>query len=54
LRALEAALEALDLAGGVEDHLLAREERVAAVADVDAQLRPGRTDLEMSSCTRRI
>ena len=38
LGALEAPLEALDLAGGVEDHLLAREERVAAVADVDAQL----------------
>ena len=36
--ALEALLEALDLAGGVDDRLLAREERVAVAADVDAQL----------------
>src|ERR1035437_5146185 len=46
LGALEAALEPLDLACGVEDHLLAREERVAAVADVDAQLGSSRADLE--------
>jgi hypothetical protein len=36
-RALEPLLEALDLAGGVNDCLLAREERVAIRADVDAQ-----------------
>ena len=36
-RALEALLEALDLAGRVDDRLLAREERVAVRADVDAQ-----------------
>src|SRR5678815_5289695 len=36
--ALEALLEALDLAGRVDDRLLAREERVAVAADVDAEL----------------
>src|SRR3972149_3069277 len=41
---LEALLEALDLAGGVDDRLLARVERVAVAADIDAQLRPGGTD----------
>src|ERR1035437_1639045 len=46
LGALEAALEPLDLACGVEDHLLAREERVAAVADIDAQLGASGADLE--------
>src|SRR5438045_4902724 len=35
---LEALLEALDLTGRVHDRLLAREERVAVAADVDAQL----------------
>ena len=37
--ALQALLEALDLAGRVDDRLLAREERVAVAAHVDAQLR---------------
>ena len=35
---LEALLEALDLAGRVDDGLLARVERVAVGADVDAEL----------------
>ena len=45
--ALEAALEALDLAGGVDDVLLAREERVAVAADVHAHLVAGAADLEL-------
>src|SRR5690606_28174154 len=36
---LVAAAEALDAAGGVDDALLAREERVAHGADLDADLR---------------
>src|SRR5262245_22293817 len=36
--ALQALLEALDLAGRVDDRLLARVERVAVAADVDPQL----------------
>src|SRR5215204_34066 len=36
---LQALLEALDLAGGVDDVLRAREERVAVAAHVHAQLR---------------
>src|SRR5262249_57877187 len=42
--ALQSLLEPLDLAGGVDDRLLAREERVAVRADVDAELRSGRPD----------
>ena len=45
--ALEALLEALDLAGGVDDVLLAREERVAVAAHVDAQLFAGGADFEL-------
>ena len=40
-RSLQALLEPLDLAGRVDDRLLAREERVAVRADVDAQLGAG-------------
>src|SRR4029079_6172082 len=40
--ALQALLEALDLAGGVDDVLRARVERVAVATDVDAQLGAGR------------
>ena len=42
--ALEALLEALDLAGGVHDRLLARVERVAVGAHVHAQRGPGGAD----------
>src|SRR5512140_532595 len=42
--ALEALLEPLDLAGGVDDRLLARVEGVAVAADVDAELLAGRPD----------
>src|SRR5439155_8801579 len=38
-RPLQALLEPLDLAGRVDDRLLAREERVAVGADVDPELR---------------
>src|SRR5262245_49432726 len=38
---LEALLETLDLARGVDDRLLAREERVAIGAHVDAELWSG-------------
>src|SRR4026209_1290037 len=41
---LQALLEALDLARGVDDCLLAGEERVAVGAYVDAELGSGRTD----------
>ena len=41
LRALKAAHEALDLTGGVDNALLARVERVALVAQINAQVRPG-------------
>ena len=40
--ALQALLEPLDLAGRVDDRLLAREERVAVRADVDPELGAGR------------
>ena len=46
LRALEALLEALDLAGGVDDVLRAGEERVALVADLDLDRLGGRADGE--------
>ena len=36
--ALQALLESLDLACGVDDRLLAGEERVAVAADVDPEL----------------
>jgi len=42
LSAFESAHEALDLAGGIDDSLLARVERVALIAEVDPQARPGR------------
>src|SRR4051794_20592284 len=42
--ALQPLLEPLDLAGRVDDRLLAREERVAIGADVDAQLLAGGPD----------
>src|SRR5258705_8825416 len=42
--ALQALLEALDLASRVDDRLLAREERVAVATHVDTQLRSGRAD----------
>jgi hypothetical protein len=41
---LQALLEPLDLARGVDDVLGAGEERVALRADVDAELGSGRTD----------
>src|SRR3972149_6156483 len=41
---LEALLEALNLTGRVNDRLLAREERVAVAAYIDAELGPRRTD----------
>src|SRR5437899_6498671 len=40
-RSLQALLEPLDLAGRVDDRLLAREERVAVRANVDAELGAG-------------
>src|SRR5918995_1947334 len=42
LGALEALLEALDLSGGVDDVLRAGEERMALVADLDADRIGGR------------
>src|SRR3972149_8219391 len=45
--ALEPLLEALDLAGGVDDGLLAGEERVAVRADVDVQRLLRGADLEL-------
>src|SRR5438105_5019993 len=42
--ALETLLEPLDLAGGVDDRLLARIEGMAVAADVDPQLGARRTD----------
>src|SRR5919201_204898 len=42
--ALEPLLEALDLAGRVDDRLLARVERVAVAADVDPELGARRAD----------
>src|SRR5690349_21707628 len=41
-----AALEALDASGGVDELLLAREERVALAADLQAHLVVGRARLE--------
>src|SRR5260370_41401066 len=38
LRALEALVEALDAAGGVDDALLSGEERVAVAADLDVHV----------------
>ena len=52
-RPLQPLLEALDLAGRVDDRLLARVERVAVAADVDAQLGPGRADRERRCRTSR-
>src|SRR5262249_22037227 len=46
LRPLEAALEALHPAAGVDELLLARVERVAVRADLDVQLRLRRAGLE--------
>ena len=52
--ALEAALEALDLAGGIDDVLLAREERVAVAADVDAELLAGGAQLEVRAARAAV
>src|SRR5690606_35246446 len=46
-RALEALLEALDLARGVDDVLRAGEEGVALAADLDADRLGGRSDREL-------
>jgi len=43
LAAVEPAVEALDAPGGVDDSLLAREERVAGVANVEVHCGLGRT-----------
>src|SRR3989442_3060029 len=45
-RLLVTAREALDAAGGVDDLLLAGEERMAVAADLDVQLGPGRAGHE--------
>src|SRR5439155_27153025 len=47
LRPLEAALQALDPAAGVDELLLAGVERVAVRADLDVQLRLRRAGLEL-------
>ena len=52
--ALQAALEALDLAGGVDDVLLARVERVAVAADVHAQLLTGGAELEVDAARAAV
>src|SRR6478736_5097083 len=52
--ALETLLEALDLAGGVDDRLLAREERVAVRTDVDAQLLAGRADRPLGAARAAV
>src|SRR5437899_6279606 len=53
-RSLQALLEPLDLAGRVDDRLLAREERVAVRADVDAQLRAGGTDRPLGAARAAV
>src|SRR6478752_3998406 len=52
--ALQALLEALDLAGRVDDRLLAREERVAVAAHVDAELRSGGTDRPLGAARAAV
>ncbi len=52
--ALEAALEPLDLARGVDDVLLARVERVAVAAHVNAQLLPGGPDGELRAARSAV
>src|SRR5215210_4709936 len=52
--ALQALLEPLDLAGGVDDRLLAREERVAVRADVDAQLGSGGPDSPLGAARAAV
>src|SRR5262245_22930489 len=52
--ALQPLLEALDLAGGVDDGLLARVERVAVAADVDAQLLPRRANRPLGAARAAV
>src|SRR3954467_12715079 len=52
--ALQTALEPLDLAGRVDDRLLAREERVAVAANVDAKLLLGRPDRPLRAAGRTV